>query len=267
MQLPISILPADERMEYLSRYMEKKGGKLCSSYAEIADSGYVICGIPFTKDKIFLNTCVDPAIRLDNFLGILNPSHILIGGNLPREVIHYCTSHSIKYYDVLASQDLAEKNARLTAEGLLISLLSKTSFSICSFRTLITGYGKCGKEIADILHLFTDEIYIYDNNQIALKAAKTKHFKAVSLKEIQDRHHPVHQINTLINTAPANPFCANLWRTFSESCTIFNIASVPLQLPMPLSEKVVSCPGIPGKYAPKTAGTLIAKEICRHFHI
>lgn len=239
---------------------------MCSSYAEIADSGYVICGVPFTKDKSFLNTRLEP-VRLDNFLGILNSSHILVGGNLPREVIHYCTMHGIKYYDVLTSQDLAQKNARLTAEGLLISLLSETSFSIGSFRTLIIGYGKCGKEIADILHLFTDDIYIYDNNPAAVKAAKSNHFKIISLKEIQDRHHPVHQINTLIHTAPANPFCNNMWRTFSGSCTIFNIASISLQLPVPLSERLVSCPGIPGKYAPKTAGTLIAKEICRHFHI
>lgn len=267
MQPSISILPVDERMEYLSSYMEKKGGRLCSSYADICDSGYVICGIPFAKDKFFLNTSLNPSVRLDSFLGMLNPSHIIVGGNLPREVMHYCTIHNIKYYDVLGSEELAEKNARLTAEGLLISLLSQTSFSISDFNTLITGYGKCGREIADILNIFTDEIYIYDTDPSALKSAKSRHYKIVTPKELHDKHHPVHQINTLINTAPANPFHDNTWRSFPEDCAVFNIASVTLRPPLPFAERVISCPGIPGKYAPKTAGILIAKEICRHFNL
>lgn len=263
----ISILPVDERMEYVSIYMGKKGGKLCSSYADIDNSGYVICGIPFTKDKFFLNTSLKPSIRLDSFLGMLNSSHIIIGGNLPKEVMHYCTVHGIKYYDVLGSEDLSRKNARLTAEGLLISLLEKTSFSISDFRTLITGYGKCGSEIADVLNIFTDEIYIYDTNPSTLKSAKTKHYQIITPKELYDKHHPVHQINTLINTVPSNPFNDNIWRSFPENCTIFNIASTALHPPAHFSESVISCPGIPGKYAPKTAGTLIAKEICRHFNL
>lgn len=267
MQPSISILPVDERMEYIASYMEKKGGHLCSSYADISDSGYVICGVPFTKDNHFLNTSLEPSLRLDSFLGMLTPSHIIVGGNLPKEVMHYCTIHNIKYYDVLGSEDLARKNARLTAEGLLISLLSKTSFSISDFRTLITGYGKCSREIADILTIFTDEIYIYDTNPSALKGAKSKHYKIITQKELWEKHHPVHQINTLINTAPSNPFNETIWRGFSENCTIFNIASTILQLPPPFSGKVISCPGIPGKYAPKTAGTLIAKDICRHFNL
>lgn len=267
MPLPISIVPSDQRIEYLSTYMEKKGGHLCSSYAEISDSGYVICGVPFTKDGIFLNTSLKPPLHLDSFLGMLNSSHILIGGNLPGEVIAFCTEHTIKYYDVLSSQDLVKKNARLTAEGLLIPLLSQTTCSICDFRTLITGYGNCGREIADILRLFTDNIYIYDTSPDAIKAARSKKFNVVSLEEIQDRHHPVHQINTLVHTAPANPFDDAVWQTFSESCTIFQVSSVPLQLPAPLSDNLIACPGIPGKYAPKTAGILIAREICRHFHL
>lgn len=267
MQSAISILPSDERMEYLAGYISKKGGKICHSYAEIDDSGYIICGVPFSKDGVLLNTSLDPHLPIDSFLGMLNSSHTIVGGNLPREVISYCTTHSIRYYDVLSSDDLSVKNARLTAEGLLIPLLSETSFSICDFKTLITGFGKCGKEIADILSVFTDEIYIYDTDQKAIKSAKSRGFITISKKEIHEKYNLFHEINTMINTVPDNPFTENTWRRLPEDCIIFNIASVPLQPPVPFTHPVISCPGIPGNYAPKTAGTLIAKEICRHFNL
>lgn len=267
MQLPISILPGDKRMEFVSTYFQKKGGHCCTSFADIAESGYIICGVPFSKDGTTLNTSLEPSLSIESFLGMLNSSHILIGGNLPREVINWCTRHNIKYYDVLTSSDLGEKNARLTAEGLLVPLLTETQFSLCDFRTLIIGYGKCGKEIAHLLRQFTNEIYIYDIEKAATKSAKSRHFKTISQKEIQPLNHPVYQANTIINTAPGTPFTEDIWKRFSKSCRIFQVASGSLILPDPLSENLIMCPGIPGKYTPETAGRWIAGEICSHFHL
>lgn len=267
MQLPITILPGDKRMEYTAESLEKRGGKMCSSLAGIPDSGYVVCGIPFTKDGVMVNitTPDPPSIRC--FLGMLTSRHILIGGNLPKDVVTYCTNHGIKYYDVTASPSFVSKNARLTAEGLLIPLLSHTSFSICDCKTLLIGYGNCGREIADILQLFTEELYIYDINSYTMKAAKSKHLKTISEQEIQNLSPKLRHINTIINTSPVNPFHTRIWGSFPEDCTVFNIASFSLNVPLPISEQIINCPGIPGKYAPKTAGNIIAKEICEHFKL
>lgn len=267
MQTPITILPSDKRMDFTAENMAKKGARLCSSLAEIPDSGYLICGVPFTRDKKTVNISIDEPPTIESFLGILTASHILIGGNLPASVITYCTRHGVKYYDVMTSQSLVSQNARLTAEGLLIPLLSHTTFSICDCKALLVGYGNCGREIADILHLFTDNIYIYETAPDALRAAKAKHFKTISAQEIQHSFHNLQHINTIINTAPADPFDSRTWNAFPADCTIFNIASFSLSLPFPLSEQVINCPGIPGTYAPKTAGTLIAKDICDHFKL
>lgn len=267
MQLPISILPCDGRMEYVAGSMKRKGGKLCSSLEEIPKNGYLICGLPFTKDGKTVNTSIAEPPTIPCFLGMLTSSHILVGGNLPDSVLSYCTQQGIQYYDIMTSADFVTKNARLTAEGLLIPLLTHTSFSICDCRVLLVGYGKCGREIADILRIFTNEIYIYDKDPAALRSAKSKHFTAVSEKDIQNPFHGLHQINTIINTSPVNPFDNRTWESFPADCKIFNIASCVLKLPSSVSERLLSCPGIPGKYAPKTAGNMIAKDICEHFKL
>lgn len=267
MQLPISILPGDKRMEFVSIYFQKRGGHCCTSFADISESGYIICGVPFSKDGTTVNTSLESSLSIESFLGMLNSSHILIGGNLPKEVTGWCTSHNIKYFDVLTSPDLAQKNAKLTAEGLLVPLISETPFSLCDFHTLITGYGKCGKETAHLLRQFTDEIYIYDIEKAAIKSARSRHFKTISPKEIQSFTHPVYQVNTIINTVPGNPFHDDIWNRFQNTCRVFQIASGRLALPAPLSGNLITCPGIPGKYAPETAGRWIAGEICSHFHL
>lgn len=267
MQLPISILPCDGRMEYAAGAMKRKGGKLCCSLEEIPENGYLICGLPFTKDGKTVNTSISDPPTIPCLLGMLTNSHILVGGNLPDSVVSYCTRQGIQYYDIMTSADFVTKNARLTAEGLLIPLLTHTSFSICDCRVLLVGYGNCGREIADILRLFTNEIYIYDKNSDALRSARSKHFTAVSGKDIQNPFHGLQQINTIINTSPVNPFDDRTWESFPADCKIFNIASSVLKLPSPVSKRLLSCPGIPGKYAPKTAGNMIAKDICEHFKL
>lgn len=267
MQPSISVLPGDERMEYVCAELGKKGAQRCSSWEEIADSGLILCGIPFTKDQQFMNTSLKPTLHIDSFLGLLTSSHIVVGGALPETVTRWCTDHNIKYYDVLTAPGLAEKNAKLTAEGLLVHLFTQTSFSAGDFRTLIIGYGRCGREIASILHNFTEEIYIYDTDPAALKAARSHHFKVIPDKSAFQEHPGLKEINTLINTVPGQPLEDKLWHCFPEHCIVFQVASGPLALPLPLSEHLVNCPGIPGKYAPKTAGRLIANEICHHFHL
>lgn len=267
MQLPVSIMPCDARMEYAAKSLERKGGKLCASLKDLPENGYVICGLPFTKDGKTVNMSVSAPPTIPCFLDMLTGSHILVGGNLPDSVTAYCTRKGIEYYDIMTSADFVSKNARLTAEGLLIPLLTHTSFSVCDFRTLLIGYGNCGREIADILQLFTNEIYIYDKDPDALRSAGSKHFTAIYEKDIQPPFDGLRQINTIINTAPVNPFDDRTWESVPADCRIFNIASSVPKLPPPVSERLLNCPGIPGKYAPGTAGNIIAKNICEHFKL
>ncbi len=263
----ICILPGDQRMVYLYDYLRYKGGIHCHSLSDITDSGLVVCPTPFTKDGIHINTSLTPAPLFSELLSRLTPSHTLVGGGLPNDVTFFCKKNNIPYYDFLSSTDVAKKNATLTAEGLLLALLSKTPESICEATPLIIGYGKCGTEIARILQKFTEEIYVYDIDAKAMNLAFSHGFKTITHQEIQSKQVITRRINTIINTAPKNPFSAKTWQCFDESSYVFQVASGDLTLPSPLQEHYIACPGIPGKYAPKTAGIQMAKELCRHFHL
>lgn len=267
MQVPISILPADERMEYLTAYLSQKGAILCHSMNDIATTGLILCTAPFTKDGTHVNTSLADPLPIEDLLTALTPANTLAGGGLPASITDYCQKHCIPYYDFLSSENLAKKNAQLTAEGLLIPLLSKTNYSLCEAVPLIIGYGKCGAKIAGILSSFTDEIYIYDMNPTAMENAKSHGFHTLSHHKIQSESSTIQHINIIINTAPANPFSTETWQCFHNTCQVFQVASGTLTLPYPLCDRYVPCPGIPGKYAPKSAGILIGKDICRHFHL
>ncbi len=254
-----SILPADSRMNYLTQHPVFSSANLCHSWNDIPKEGYLVCATPFTKDGITVNTTLSTC-KITKFLSFLTSQHIIIGGGFPAEVTGYFQEKNIRYYDVLTSPNFAQKNAKLTAEGLLISLFSHTDISVRDFVPLIIGYGKCGKEIADVLRYFTSEIYIYDICQDALYDAKKHNLNILSMESSS-------QINIIINTSPKNPFSSSQWSYFYNCDALFQVASGTLKLPSTFPGKQISCPGIPGKYAPKTAAICMAQEICNHFHL
>ncbi len=266
MQPSISIIPADQRMEHVADFLANKNTILCRSLNELAPSGLILCATPFSKDGIHLNSSL-PSITLDNFFRMLTPLHTVVGGGFPSTAIQFFTQQGIPYYDVLSSENLAKSNARLTAEGFLISLLTETNYSIRECIPLIIGYGRCGREIAHNLSFFIPKIYIYDIAKDQRNQAALDGFETIQINEIQEKKEQLQHINTIINTAPANPFSVKTWQCFHNSCHVFQIASGELTLPYPLYKQYTPCPGIPGRYAPKTAGILIAKEICQHFHL
>lgn len=114
------------------------------------EEGVVLTGIPFTKNGKSLFTTLLPFFTIDSFIKKLTPDHIIIGGNFPAAVTDYCAMHDIPCYDVLQSPSFGRLNTRLTAEGLLAQVMSKTPFSVLESKILLIGYGRCGKEIARI---------------------------------------------------------------------------------------------------------------------
>ncbi|MDL2302706.1 hypothetical protein LJC58_10220, partial [Lachnospiraceae bacterium OttesenSCG-928-D06] len=175
------------------------------------------------------------------------------GGFLP-ELQAACQREGVTTFNYMESEEFLLQNAYLTAEGFLSILIQNTPFSLVGARILLLGLGRCGREIKKILEKFSCTLMSYDKVPDLSKEPKL----SIELATCQ----------VVINTIPAKVIGEALLYALPGDCRLFDLATAPGGY----DEKVVGaigltlqkCPGIPGKYLPKSAGAAIGKSAMRH---
>ncbi len=232
----------------------------CASPAlMLQKTDFLLCPVPFTKDRIHLN---GTELSIKDFYSLLNeyPAD-LSGGAIPCELSELLKKHNKRCIDFLKDEGFAEYNAGLTAEGLLRYLIEGTPGSIDGAKILLTGLGRCGRKIADKLQKLGAEIYFYDSSPEQISFGLSKGFLYYDLKHAAEIT-PSPSFDLLINTVPAPIFKGTFLRLLPESCACFDIASAPGgfdgDLTAGLGIHVTTVPSIPGRTAPKAAGLYMA---------
>lgn len=277
----LAVLGGDLRQCYLAEYMRASGHKLSCfgimpfSFSEenfpakansltdaLSDTALILGPVPFSVKKGFLST--DPLlsvqITLQELLDALIPGQILAGGSIPDEFCRSCAEKQILVLDLLQDEDFLQKNAVLTAEGLLASLIHETPFSLMGRRVLLLGYGRCGQAIGRLLLPFDMEILVLEQEESRRLLARLDGMAAMAPVILpQD----LLSFDLVINTIPAQVLTSTQLEQLPKHCIIFDIASAPFGFQPKSTDgrRLVRCPGIPGKMMPETSGTLIGKII------
>jgi dipicolinate synthase subunit A len=188
------------------------------------------------------------------------PGQVLAGGGLPKHFVESLTKRCITTLDFLEDAALTLANAALTAEGLLSVLIAQTPVSLHGCKALLLGFGRCGKEIGRLLQCFGVKLFVLDHDESCLMAAKEMGIGSV-LKELED----CLDYDILINTVPERILTSKQLGLLPKECVLFDIASAPFGFEPAVVEKLelklVNCPGLPGRFMPKTAGELLGKSM------
>lgn len=295
MSLCISVAGGDLRQFYmLYRLMEKLSGKdisyivkcyqvnfptedfkclidshpgiftICDSMWELLKDCDILIGpVPFSKDGInifsadkFQKTAISDIINHPEY------PKIITGGSIPKYLIQGMSDFPVSFKDIMKDTKFSEINSSLTAEGLLKYIIENTVCSIENAKILITGYGRCGKAIAHKLSLLGGSISVYDNDTLQADAGKQQGYSFYDMNAYIDT--PA-DFDFIINTIPSPVFKAPFLRKLNRKCVLFDIASAPggfdNDICQGLALKVIRCPGIPGKTAPRTSGIAMADSI------
>ena len=195
----------------------------CSGLPEaVKGADLLICPAPFTRDGIHLNLS-DRAnsVSISELSDLKHLPAFIAGGGFPK---HF--SNSVKS------------------------------------RILIAGYGHCGEQIAAKLSALSAEISIFDKDPDRQKAAEDAGFPFYDIRSWPFVHA---DFDLIINTIPSPVFKSCFLRRLKKDCVLFEVASRPggfdEDMCRGLSLKLISCPGIPGKTAPKPAGEAIADAV------
>lgn len=257
---PIAVLSGDKRQNYISQYLKEKGyPAYLKSTMNFNQDKYIVCSTPLCKKGKYLNCDFYSSFPMETFVKLLKPNQIIFGGSIPQNLRHV---DNIKFIDVLDDESVVWNNSILTAEGLVSYIIENTDFTINNAKILILGFGKCGINIARILAALSGKISVYDHTSIHLTQARAYGYEGIDYEDLINH---IHKFDIIINTVPKEILGEIHYGKIKNDCSLFEIASSPYGFHKELAEKhhlsLITCPGIPGATAPKSAGELIAKSI------
>ena len=268
------ILGGDNRSLYLGEYLENQGYKVCyyafnhtECYKSLEEavnaSDIIILPLPFTKDRLTLNTPLfDDAVLISDTLPLLSDKKMIFGGQLSNSFCEELDSRGCPYCDYFLLDELAIYNAVPTAEGVVQVLIEELPITIHGMKCAVLGYGRVGKVVAGTLHSLGADVTVFARKQSAFaeiyaEAMKHKHFDELSAES--------NDFDAVINTVPVKVLGNAQLSGLNSECVLIEVASAPFgidfQAAKEMAFKVVKAGSLPGKVAPKTAGEIIGRSI------
>ena len=268
------ILGGDNRSLYLGEYLENQGFKVCyyafnhtecyNSLEEAMNSSDVIVlPLPFTKDRLTLNTPLfDDKVVISDIVALLSNKKMVFGGQLPKSFCEELESRDCSYCDYFLLDELAIYNAVPTAEGVVQVLIAELPITIHGMKCGVLGYGRVGKVLANTLSSLGAKVTVFARKQSAFaeiyaSSMEYKHFDVLSTEN--------NDFDVVINTVPVKVLGDAQLSKLNSDCILVEVASAPFGIDFQSAKekafKVIKAGSLPGKVAPKTAGEIIGRSI------
>ena len=166
-----AIVGGDKRTAHMATLLAKRGYNVirfgtaenpidnkiytASTFQEaITNAPVIVCGIPFQKDGyLYFEKQLSP-IPLTELQRMLRKHHTVFGGVIPEDFRTVCESRTISCFDFLQAEPLTIMNAVATAEGAILEALLHKDTQLHLSKTLVLGYGRCAKVLADFEYIF-----------------------------------------------------------------------------------------------------------------
>ena len=135
------IYVTDDRQRYLAHFLRGKKRQIEKlEDINMAEVGRVILPTPFTRLRLNQNEYEQMKYELSKY----QPK--IYGGVFPKDW------NVPKTLDFMQDETVVMENARITAEAVVSEIIANSIYGIKNEKILVTGFGKCGKETARLLH-------------------------------------------------------------------------------------------------------------------
>lgn len=226
------------------------------SHNEIFD--FIVFPVLPLKDDIYINTPFSKdKISVDEIKKCMNSNTVLFCGKPDKKFIDFFGENNI--CDYMEREELNILNAVPTAEGAVYIAIEEMPVTLKNSKVLITGFGRIGKALADILKGFGSDISIMTRSIESRAWAKVMNLKVCEKSDVDSSY------NLIFNTAPAMIFDYEMLKKLGSDTILIDLASKPggvdFKSAGELGVKAIWALGLPGKSAPITAGEIIAETI------
>ena len=286
MKNKIAVVGGDKRQLFVADALAKRGCDLCiygdfenegsgvtaceSVEDALTDSRAVILPMPLTRDSVYVNfgSGSEKKIKISEIFEMAN-GKLVLAGNVPPIVKDFAQKEKIQLEDYYDSENVRVDNAYLTAEGAIFGAMSMLDISIADAKVALTGFGRIGNALARLLVSLGADVTVAARKERDLVLAKSLGCNTLRICVDMEKKSSLLPLaksyDVIFNTVPAWIFDSRFFAALSKNTVMIELASAPGGFDASLAEKsgahVVSLQGIPGKYAPVSAGKILLESI------
>lgn len=235
----------------------------CTNPAQAATlADCVILPLPVSTDGSSINAPFSRTrITLDQVFNVLKPDQGLVGGAVSDAVRRGAEALGLTIHDYFRREELAISNAVPTAEGAIQLAMEELPITISGARCLITGYGRVAGVLARLLVALGADVTVAARKFSALASAGTQGCSGIELEHLADAG----DFDVIFNTVPVLLFSREILKNMDKNTLVIDLASKPggvdFAAAAELQIKTIWALSLPGRVAPKSAGSIIKATI------
>ena len=246
----------------------------CRSWEDAIDGvACVVRPLPASTDGVFLNCPFDSSsspLRLADLLGKMEREGVIVGGRIPSTFATSAEAQGIRVFDYFESEEFQIHNAYTTAEAAISIAMNSLDKNISDAKIAITGYGRIAKHLVRLLKSMGVDVTVAARKDSDLAWAYSGGCSVLKIGADVEAHSIstlAHGFDIIYNTVPHWLFNRQFLESMEPSTFIIDLASVPggvdICAAKELGSNVLWATSLPGKYAPRSAGKLIASCVDR----
>lgn len=175
-------------------------------------------------------------------------------------------STAVQSFDPSQDEPFLRANARLTAEGAIFRAMQRQGRALLGETVLITGFGRIAQELAIRLVTLGSFAIVCARNELQMRRAHELGAHPVPLSQAASA---CRQASVIFSTVPAHVLGKNELDRISPDALVIELASPPYGMNIDLARhmgvNVVLESGVPGRYAPMSAGAALFDALERRW--
>ena len=273
----IGVIGADRRLSVVGDRLAGCGYEVClfgginsenqknisSLRACCEGAGALILPLPYSRDGRWLN-CPGgkSAVSVKAVIDEARSGCIIFGGCFDDAFFEKAADGKIKAVDYYDSERVQILNALPTCEGAICEAISATEKTLAFSEVFVCGYGRIGSLLSEKLSLLGARVNVASLNEKSLAKARIRGFDICPLDRLKTR---ISEADIIFNTVPHKIISHDEAVKIKPECVYIELASAPGGIDKAYAEekgiKIISAQGLPSKYAPVSAGEIIADFI------
>ena len=223
----------------------------------------VILPLPCSDGEGFLKTAFSKErIKLSEIVEHLQKGSVLMGGLLPKEIVSVAKEKDVFVCDYYYREEFAVRNAALTAEAAAATLMEMLTESISAVPVLVLGHGRIGRLLSAILKALDAKVTVAARRFSELAWIRSEGMMPFEFRLLDEE---IGNFKVVFNTVPAPVLTKEKLVLMDKNALIIDLASEPCGTDFAAAEELgitaKKALGLPGKFAPKTAGEILKETV------